>query len=161
MRFFSYKKNLFLYVFLILLFSCNYKPLFDKDQLGQLDFKNIEISGDRRIAQMVVNKLNLIRDQTGSLTLHIDGKKNVDITNKNSAGKVLEYSITLSYQIEVKDVLNGKTIYSKNIANTQNYKPSNTHSATISNEKKIIDNISSLIAKQILNEISLALRNDI
>ena len=47
------------------------------------------------------------------------------------------------------------------LGKTENYKAASTHSQTLSSEKKIIDNISSLVAKQILNEISLVLRNDI
>ena len=49
----------------------------------------------------------------------------------------------------------------KQITNSQNYKSSNMYSDTISNEKKIIENISSLMAEQIINEMSLSLRNDI
>ena len=161
MRFSSYKKNSFLFIFLILLFSCNYKPLFDKDQLGRFNFKNVETNGDKRIAQMVVNKLNIAKDRAGPLTLYIDGKKSVDVSNKSSTGKILEYSITLSYQVEIKNNLNEKIIYSKKIGKTENYKAASTHSQTLSSEKKVIDNISSLVAKQILNEISLVLRNDI
>jgi len=70
-----------------------------------LSFKNVEIDGDKRIAQMVVNKLNIIRDRAGPLTLYIDGKKSVDVSNKSSTGKILEYSITLSYQVEIKNNL--------------------------------------------------------
>ena len=92
--------------------------------------------------------------------MSIDGKKNVDVSNKSVTGKILEYSINLSYQVEVKNNLTGKIIYSKKISNTENYKPSNTYSDTIRNEKKIIENISNLIAKQIMNEINIILQND-
>ena len=162
MKFFSFReKSQFLCVFLILLCSCNYKPLFDKDQLSQLSFKNVKISGNKRIAQILVNKLNIIRDQTGNLILSVDAEKNVNVSNRSADAKVLEYSVALTYQIEIKNNLNENIVYSKSIKNTQNYKPSKTYSDTISEEKKIIENISSLIAKQILNEINLALRNDI
>ncbi len=162
MKFFSSKEtNSFLFILLILVCSCNYKPLLNKDNLGQLNFKTIEISGDKRIAQIIVNKLNIKKDQTGNLDLFIRGKKNTIVSNKSITGKVLEYSMTLSYQIEVKNNLTAKTIYSKNILNTENYKASNMYSDTINNEKKIIENISNLVARQIINEISLVLRNDI
>ena len=160
MKILNSKKNLFLCIFLILVCSCNYKPVLNKDQLDKLKFKTIETKGDRRIAQIVVNKLNIIKDKTGHLTLSIDGKKNVDVSNKSVTGKILEYSINLSYQVEVKNNLTGKIIYSKKISNTENYKPSNTYSDTIRNEKKIIENISNLIAKQIMNEINIILQND-
>ena len=35
------------------------------------------------------------------------------------------------------------------------------YSDTLSKEKKIIEDVSSLMAKQIINEMSLSLRNDI
>ena len=108
-----------------------------------------------------MNKLNITRDKTGSLALFIHGKKNTSVSNKSTTGKALEYSVTLSYRVEVKNNLTGKTIYSKNISNTENYKASDMYSDTINSEKKIIENISSLVAKQIINEISLVLRNDI
>ena len=161
MKFLNSKKNLFLFVLLVLVYSCNYKPLFNKDNLKELNFKIIEISGDKRITQIVVNKLNITRGKTGSLALFIHGKKNTSVSNKSTAGKALEYSVTLSYRVEVKNNLTGKIIYSKNISNTENYKASDMYSDTINSEKKIIENISSLVAKQIINEISLVLRNDI
>ena len=161
MKFLNSKKNLFLFVLLVLVYSCNYKPLFNKDNLKELNFKIIEISGDKRITQIVGNKLNITRDKTGSLALFIHGKKNTSVSNKSTTGKALEYSVTLSYRVEVKNNLTGKTIYSKNISNTENYKASDMYSDTINSEKKIIENISSLVAKQIINEISLVLRNDI
>ena len=76
-------------------------------------------------------------------------------------GKVLEYSINLIYQVEVRNYSDNRLIYSKKIDNSENYKPSSTYSDTVSNEKKIIENISRLVARQIVNEINLALRNDI
>ena len=106
MKLLNSKKNFFLCIFLILFCSCNYKPLLNKDQLDKLKFKTIKTKGDRRVAQIVVNKLNIIKDKTGHLTLSIDGKKNVDVSNKSVTGKILEYSINLSYQVEVKNNLN-------------------------------------------------------
>ena len=93
MKFFSSKEtNSFLFILLILVCSCNYKPLLNKDNLGQLNFKTIEISGDKRIAQIIVNKLNIKKDQTGNLDLFIRGKKNTIVSNKSITGKVLEYN---------------------------------------------------------------------
>ena len=48
-----------------------------------------------------------------------------------------------------------------NTVNTENYKPSDTYSDTISRERKIIENLANLVAKQILNEISLVLSDGI
>ena len=161
MKILNFKKNSFLFVFLILICSCSYKPLFDEDQLGKFTVKNIEASGYKRIAQMTINKLNIIKNQTGDYNLFVYADKDIDVSNKSSTGKILEYSITLNYQIEAKNNLTGKKIYSKKISRTENYKSSDLYSDTISNEKKIIENISKLVAKQAINEIILVLQNDI
>jgi len=110
---------------------------------------------------MTINKLNIIKNQTGDYNLFVYADKDIDVSNKSSTGKILEYSITLNYQIEAKNNLTGKKIYSKKISRTENYKSSDLYSDTISNEKKIIENISKLVAKQAINEIILVLQNDI
>ena len=141
------KKYFFFFIILMLISSCNYKPLFNENRLSNLTFKSIETSGDKKIAQIMVNKLNII--------------KNKDVSNKSSSGKVLEYSIALNYKIEAKEFLTGKVIYSKTISNSKNYKSSSLYSDTINSEKKIIENISNLVATQIINELNLILQNDI
>ena len=155
------KKNISLSLILILLSGCNYKPLYNKENLGQLSFKTIEIDGDKRIAQIVVNKLNINKDPLGDLALLIDAKKKISVSNKNSSGKILEYNMILNFRVEIKDNSKNETIYSKNISNAQNYKSSKMYSDTINAEKKIIENIANITSKQIINEISLVLRNDI
>lgn len=147
---------------LFVMFSgCNYKPLYNTDSLDQPKFKSVETDGNKRIAQLIVNKLSIVKDEKGTLSLYLSASKNTSVSNKSSSGKVLEYSINLIYQVEVRNYSDNRLIYSKKIDNSENYKPSSTYSDTVSNEKKIIENISRLVARQIVNEINLALRNDI
>ncbi len=155
------KKEFFLIVIFIFIFNCNYKPLLNNDQLKQLKFHQIETSGNKRIAQIIVNKLNIVKDKKGVFVISVNGKKSVDIANKSVTGKILNYSITLECNVEIKNSLSGKILYTKKITNSQNYKASSMYSDTVSREKKIIEDVSSLMAKQIINEMSLSLRNDI
>ena len=143
------------------IFNCNYKPLLNNDQLKQLKFHQIETSGNKRIAQIIVNKLNIVKDKKGVFVISVNGKKSVDIANKSVTGKILNYNITLECDVEIKNSLSGKILYTKKITNSQNYKASSMYSDTVSKEKKIIEDVSSLMAKQIINEMSLSLRNDI
>ena len=161
MKFSNINKILFYLIFFIMFSSCNYKPLFDKDQISNLKIQDIEIGGDKRIGQMVVNKLNMVKNSSGNLTLFINASKSVDITNRSTSGKILEYRITLIFKVEAKNFLTGNTVYSKKITNSENYKASSLYSDTINSERKIIENISGIVAKQIINEISLVLKNDI
>jgi hypothetical protein len=155
------KKEFFLIIIFIFIFNCNYKPLLNNDQLKQLKFHQIETSGNKRIAQIIVNKLNIVKDKKGVFVISVNGKKSVDIANKSVTGKILNYSITLECDVEIKNSLSGKILYTKKITNSQNYKASSMYSDTVSKEKKIIEDVSSLMAKQIINEMSLSLRNDI
>ena len=161
MRYTNLKKEFFLIAIFIFIFNCNYKPLLNNDQLKQLKFHQIETSGNKRIAQIIVNKLNIVKDKKGIFVISVNGKKSVDIANKSVTGKILNYSITLECNVEIKNSLSGKILYTKKITNSQNYKASSMYSDTVSKEKKIIEDMSSLMAKQIINEMSLSLRNDI
>jgi len=161
MRYMNLKKEFFLIIIFIFIFNCNYKPLLNNDQLKQLKFHQIETSGNKRIAQIIVNKLNIVKDKKGVFVISVNGKKSVDIANKSVTGKILNYSITLECDVEIKNSLSGKILYTKKITNSQNYKASSMYSDTVSKEKKIIEDVSSLMAKQIINEMSLSLRNDI
>lgn len=161
MRYMNLKKEFFLIVIFIFIFNCNYKPLLNNDQLKQLKFHQIETSGNKRIAQIIVNKLNIVKDKKGVFVISVNGKKSVDIANKSVTGKILNYNITLECDVEIKNSLSGKILYTKKITNSQNYKASSMYSDTVSKEKKIIEDVSSLMAKQIINEMSLSLRNDI
>ena len=161
MRYMNLKKEFFLIVIFIFIFNCNYKPLLNNDQLKQLKYHQIETRGNKRIAQIIVNKLNIVKDKKGVFVISVNGKKSVDIANKSVTGKILNYSITLECDVEIKNSLSGKILYTKKITNSQNYKASSMYSDTVSKEKKIIEDVSSLMAKQIINEMSLSLRNDI
>ena len=135
MRYMNLKKEFFLIVIFIFIFNCNYKPLLNNDQLKQLKFHQIETSGNKRIAQIIVNKLNIVKDKKGVFVISVNGKKSVDIANKSVTGKILNYNITLECDVEIKNSLSGKILYTKKITNSQNYKASSMYSDTVSKEK--------------------------
>ncbi len=154
------KFKIFTYFILVMLIGCGYKPLYKSDALNNLSFSKIEILGNKRISQLTANSLNLIKKPSGNFVLSISSEKKIEISNQNSAGKVLEYSLSLNYSVKVKKNSDGKVVYSKNIVKSANYKPSETYSDTVSNEKKIVENLSNFVAKQIVNELSLFLQDD-
>ena len=105
MRYMNLKKEFFLFVIFIFIFNCNYKPLLNNDQLKQLKFHQIETSGNKRIAQIIVNKLNIVKDKKGVFVISVNGKKSVDIANKSVTGKILNYNIPLECDVEIKNSL--------------------------------------------------------
>ena len=153
-------RNVLLVSILIIVNGCNYKPLFDQDQLKSFAVKSYEINGDKRVAQVLVNKLSIVRDKSGKFNIIIFAKKETNIANKSSSGKILEYSVTLDYDVKVKNNITSEIIYSKNVSNTQNYKSSKLYSESKNREKKIVENISGIVASQITNELSLQFQDD-
>ena len=157
----NFKKVFFYLLILFFISSCNYKPLFNEDRLNNFKFKNIQIKGDKRIVQILINKLGASKFQNGNLDLSIEGKKKVSVSNKSSSGKILEYKVNLTFEIDVKTNIDQKILYSKIISKNQSFKNSDNYSDTISNEKKVIDNISNNISEQIKRELNIILRDDI
>lgn len=153
-------RNVLLVSILIIVNGCNYKPLFDQDQLKSFAVKSYETNGDKRVAQVLVNKLSIVRDKSGKFNIIIFAKKETNIANKSSSGKILEYSVTLDYDVKVKNNITSEIIYSKNVSNTQNYKSSRLYSESKNREKKIVENISGIVASQITNELILQFQDD-
>ena len=83
--------------------GCNYKPLFNKDQQKSFAVKSFEVEGDKRVAQILINKMGIIRDKSGKFNIIIFANKKTEIENKSSSGKILEYSVTLNYKIQLKN----------------------------------------------------------
>ena len=153
-------RNVLLVSILIIVNGCNYKPLFQQGQLKNFAVKSYEINGDKRVAQVLVNKLSIVRDKSGKFNIIIFAKKETNIANKSSSGKILEYSVTLNYDVKVKNNITSEIIYSKNVSNTQNYKSSRLYSESKNREKKIVENISGIVASQITNELILQFQDD-
>ena len=159
MTFILFRKILFL-IILVMISGCNYKPLFNKDQQKSFAVKSFEVEGDKRVAQILINKMGIIRDKSGKFNIIIFANKKTEIENKSSSGKILEYSVTLNYKIQLKNNITSEVVYSKNVSNTQTYKSSKLYSETLDREKKIVENISGIVASQITNELSLQFQDD-
>ena len=159
MTFILFRKILFL-IILAMISGCSYKPLFNKDQQKSFAVKSFEVEGDKRVAQILINKMGIIRDKSGKFNIIIFANKNTEIENKSSSGKILEYIVTLNYKIQLKNNITSEVVYSKNVSNTQTYKSSKLYSESLDREKKIVENISGIVASQITNELSLQFQDD-
>ena len=144
----NFRKIFFNLLILCFISNCSYKPLFNQNQVNNFKFQKIQIKGDKRIVQILVNKLGISEKREGDLDL-------------SSTGKILEYGVNLTFEVEVKTRIEQKRIYSKKISKNESFKNSDNYSDTISDEKKVIDNISNLISDQIKRELSIILRDDI
>tara|TARA_Y100000590_G_scaffold402616_1_gene488516 strand:+ start:1835 stop:2320 length:486 start_codon:yes stop_codon:yes gene_type:complete len=156
------KINYLLLPLIILIFvtSCSgYKPIFSASKL-EFEIVDYDIKGNKKLGSQIYSKLFILSKSKKnspnirSLYAAIEILKNKNATAKNSAGKVLEYKINLSANVELKDYSTGDVILNQNFVSYSSYKVQDQHSETITLENKIVDDLLNKIYEDLLIRIS-------
>ena len=152
-----YKTLLCFYFILFLSFlsSCGYQSLLNENS-KKFGIKSFNIEGNKRLAQILKNNLVSPKNKSNNLILNINAKKNRSISHKDSAGKIIEYNLKISFDLTATESVSRKKVLSKTFTLDSNYKVSDLHTDTINREKKIINELTERIATQILTDLSLA-----
>ena len=147
-------KILFSLLIFIFIQSCGYQPLLtEKNKKFSID--SFEISGDRKLGQMLANNFIKLEDSENNLMCKIEISKERLQSNKDRSGKILEYTLNVNLDLEVIPILSTNSILKKSYSEKRSYKASNLYSDTISREKKISQDLVKSIAEQINNDLSL------
>ena len=144
------KKITFL-TFAIILFvyvnACTgYTPIYSSQNFN-FKIEDYSIKGEERLANLIYKKLRNIsssnRDNQAiqSISISIETKKERKATVKNSAGKILEYEISLNTNIIINDFLTDKKILDQNFDYSTSYKVQDEHSETRKLENHNIENL--------------------
>ena len=121
-------KKIFI-VFLLILASCGYQPLYKTDQ----NIKNLNISeviyfGDQKINDVILSKLPfvLVKNDASLNKLSLESKKKIKITSKNSKGQALSYRTIIKVKIFILNnngvILDQKTLQKNFSYNTDENK---------------------------------------
>ena len=89
-------------VFLLILTSCGYQPLYKTDQnIKSLNISEVIFSGDKKINNVIYQKLPivLVKNDESLNKLSLESKKKIKITSKNSKGQALSYRTSLRVKI--------------------------------------------------------------
>ena len=157
------KKITHLITSFILIFCINactgYEPIFGSKTL-QFKIADYSIKADKKLGNQIYSHL---------YTLALPNKNNVDAQNfyitikaskdktatvKNSAGKILEYKVTLSTSIIIKDFLTNDEILNQYFTHSSPYKVQDQHSETRQLENKTIDNLINKTYQDLLIKMS-------
>ena len=145
-------------VFLILLSSCGFKPINQKNG-NLINFRNIKVTGEQRIAYALKNNLLLISNKNSKnnydAEIKINKKKNSKI--KNSSGKITRYELSINVSLELTN-LDDNIKINKSFVRSGDYNVAVIHSDTIDNEKNLTKNIIQQISDDAINFISLSIR---
>ena len=141
------KKITYLIFLLIIINGCKgYEPIFSTKNL-QFTIANHSIEGNKIFGNKIYSRLNSLsksnknNKKVRSIDLFIKTTKDKTPTSKNSAGKILEYKITLNTDIKVTDFITKDIILDQVFISSLTYKVQNKYSDTVNLENRSIDNL--------------------
>jgi len=151
-----YKTLLCFYFILFLSFlsGCGYQSLLNENS-EKFGIKSFNIEGDKRLGQILKNHFISSKNKSNNLILDINARKNRSIAHKDSTGKIIEYNLKISFDLTATESVSRKKILSKTFTLDSNYKASDLYLDTLNREKKIINELTEIIAAQILTDLSL------
>ena len=148
------------FVLLILVNGCaGYEPIFRTTNL-QFEIADYSIKGNKNLARQIYTKLyslsksNKNNSAAQSINVSIEVIKNKNSTVKNSAGKILEYKVSITSNIEIKDFLTSKEILNDKFSYSGSYKVQDEYSETVKVENRIIENLINKTYQDLLIKMS-------
>jgi len=147
------KKNLILLILFLFFSSCGYTPIFSKKDVN-FSIENIEFFGDRFVKKRINHTLSVYKnksDKEKKISLVITSLKNISVASKNSKGEIQTNRISID--VNVKIILPKNSIVEKNFSKSSIYDVVDRKSEQKLIENKLIENLSSAIAQQVILEI--------
>ena len=158
------KKITYLTISFILLIGINacagYKPIFSTSNL-QFEISDYSIKGDKSLGKKIYTKLyNLSQSNKNNtavknINISIEVSKDKTAKIKNSAGKILEYKISLNTNIEIKDYFTNDQILSHYFNYSSSYKTQDQFSDSLRYENKTIENLLDKTYRDLLIEMTV------
>ena len=147
-------------IFLNFINACvGYKPIYTTNL--KFEIADYSIKSNAKLGKQIYYKLynlskyNKNKSDAKSVTVTIDTIKSKNATVKDSAGKVLEYKITLNSNIIIKDYLTNDEIFNQIFSYSSTYKVQDLYSETIKLENKSIKNLIDKTYQNLLIKMSV------
>ena len=147
------KKIFILLTFFLFFSNCGYTPIFSKKDVN-FSIENIEFLGNKDVQKKISHALFNYKnkpDKEKKISLVITNSKNTTIASKNSKGEAQTNRINVD--VNVKIILAENNFVEKNFNKSSIYTVIDRKSEQKLIEKKLIENLSSEIALQIILEI--------
>jgi len=156
----NFKLNkVFLFIIIFnFLSGCGYQPLFNAEN-QKFSIKKFELEGNKRLGSLLKNNLITSSKEGNNLTITIKASKKNVIANKSDTGKVLEYSVSLNFEITATEYEKKEIVLSGVYSREQNYLAAEVHLDTLNSEKKAMENMIETIANEILISLTSIYQN--
>ena len=145
------------FVLTLMLLGCGYKVV-NKSQVNSYKITEITFSGEKKINHKIKNKLlfSSSKSSENEFIIELNTKKTRSIKEKNINNEVTKYKLVIKAEI-IYNLLGSTNKGSFDIQRSGDYKVSSQRIGTLNNEKKMSENLSDQIFKQIsvqLNSIA-------
>ena len=149
----KFKKIFIFPIFFLFFLSCGYTPVFSKKDVN-FNIENIKFLGDKDVKEKINHSLSNYRNKTNKekkVSLIINSSKKTNVASKNSKGEALTNKINIDASVKI--ILSENNFLVKNFSKSSTYDVIDRKSEQKLIENKLIENLSSEIALQIIFEI--------
>ena len=154
------KKNTFTILLIVLLIFINgcsgYKPIFSSTNL-EFDIANYSLEDDKALGEKIYSRLKRaseLNENVRKIDILIKASQNKKATAKDSSGKILQYKISLNFDVKIKDYLTEDEILNETYSSSFTYKIQNQYSDTLKLEERSINQLLDNTYQQILIKLS-------
>jgi len=138
---------IFSFILLLFINGCaGYEPIFSSTNL-QFEIADYSIEGNKILGNKIYSKLySLSKSKKDDQNLRrvdlvIKVSKDKNVTTKDSAGKILQYKITLNTDIKVMDFITKDKILNQIFVSSLTYKVQDKYSDTVDLENRSIEDL--------------------
>ena len=138
---------IFSFILLLFINGCvGYEPIFGSTNL-QFEIADYSIEGNKILGNKIYSKLySLSKSKKDDQNLRrvdlvIKVSKDKNVTTKDSAGKILQYKITLNTDIKVTDFITKDKILNQIFVSSLTYRVQDKYSDTIDLENRSIEDL--------------------
>jgi len=138
---------IFSFILLLFINGCaGYEPIFGSTNL-QFEIADYSIEGNKILGNKIYSKLYRLsqskkdNQNLRNIDLVIKVSKDKNVTTKDSAGKILQYKITLNTDIKVTDFITKDKILNQIFVSSLTYKVQDKYSDTVDLENRSIEDL--------------------
>ena len=142
-------------VILLLISSCSYQNMNSKDQ-KKFYIQEFDITGDTRTSFIIQKKIQRFsnKDSGNRIKLLVELNKDKAIEEKNIQNKVTKYSLTLTANVKIIELVSTKEIV-RTFTARRIYNVEDNYSATVNNSKEANNSLIDIIVGEILDQLRI------